>query len=37
MSWSARSADYEFQSAPLETSTSDAAQIGSTHNGTYYA
>lgn len=37
MSWSGRSGDYEFESAPLETSTTDAAQIGSCHNGSYYS
>jgi hypothetical protein len=37
MSWSGRSGDHEFRSAPLDTSTTDAAQIGSCHNGTYYS
>lgn len=36
MEWSGRSGDYEFQSAPLATSTTDAAQLGSCSNGSYY-
>ena len=36
MAWSGRSGDYVFQSAPLETSTTDAAQLGSCSNGSYY-
>lgn len=36
MEWSGRSGDYEFVSAPLATSTTDAAQLGSCNNGSYY-
>lgn len=36
MEWSGRSGDFEFQSAPLATSTTDAAQLGSESNGSYY-
>jgi len=36
MEWSGRSGDFEFQSAPLATSTTDAAQLGSCSNGSYY-
>ncbi len=36
MEWSGRSGDFEFQSAPLATSTTDAAQLGSARNGSYY-
>ena len=34
--WSGRAGDLEFQSAPLETSTTDAAQLGEQHNGSFY-
>lgn len=37
MEWSGRSGEYEFRSAPLATSTTDAAQLGSCSNGAYYA
>ncbi len=37
MAWSGRSGDYQFRSAPLDTSTTDAAQIGSCSNGSYYS
>ncbi len=36
MEWSARSVDFDFQSAPLATSTTDAAQLGQESNGSYY-
>jgi len=36
MEWSARTADFDFQSAPLATSTTDAAQLGEESNGSYY-
>lgn len=36
MEWSGRSGDFEFQSAPLSTSTTDAAQLGTGSNGSYY-
>ena len=36
MEWSARTVDFEFQSAPLSTSTTDAAQLGQESNGSYY-
>jgi hypothetical protein len=36
MEWSARTVDFEFQSAPLSTSTTDAAQLGEESNGSYY-
>lgn len=36
MEWSARSDDYEFQSAPLASSTTDAAQLGQESNGSFY-
>ena len=36
MEWSARSVDFDFQSAPLDTSTTDAAQLGEESNGSYY-
>ena len=36
MAWSGRSGDFEFQSHPLDTSTTDAAQLGSCSNGSYY-
>ena len=36
MDWSARSGDFEFQSAPLATSTTDAAQLGRERNGSFY-
>lgn len=36
MEWSARTVDFDFHSAPLATSTTDAAQIGQESNGSYY-
>jgi hypothetical protein len=36
MEWSTRSVDFDFQSAPLATSTTDAAQLGEESNGSYY-
>jgi hypothetical protein len=36
MEWSARTVDFDFQSAPLATSTTDAAQLGAESNGSYY-
>jgi hypothetical protein len=36
MAWSARTPDYDFVSAPFATSTTDAAQLGSERNGTFY-
>jgi hypothetical protein len=36
MEWSAVTPDYEFTSAPLATSTTDAAQFGSESNGSFY-
>lgn len=36
MEWSARTADFDFVSAPAATSTTDAAQLGSEANGTFY-
>jgi hypothetical protein len=35
MEWSARTADFDFVSA-IATSTTDAAQLGSERNGTFY-
>ena len=37
MEWSGRSGEFEFQSLPLDQSTTDAAQIGYESNGSYYA
>ena len=36
MEWSARTRDFTFVSAPLATSTTDAAQLGSERNGRFY-
>jgi hypothetical protein len=36
MEWSGRSGDFEFRSTDLAASTSDAAQLGSARNGSYY-
>ena len=36
MEWSARTPEFEFHSAPLATSTTDAAQLGEESNGSYY-
>ena len=37
MEWSARSGQFEYQSAPLEESTTEAAQLGEESNGFFYA
>ena len=36
MEWSARTVDFDFQSAPLATSTTEFAQLGRENNGSYY-
>jgi hypothetical protein len=36
MEWSARSVDYDFVSAPLNTSGSAAAELGVERNGWFY-
>jgi len=36
MEWTARSGDFEFESAPLATSTTDAAELGQESNGSFY-
>jgi len=36
MEWSARTVDFDFVSAPIATSTTDAAQLGSERNGSFY-
>jgi hypothetical protein len=36
MEWTARTPDFEFQSAPLSTSASDYAELGFEQNGAYY-
>lgn len=36
MAWTARTPDFDFVSAPLATSTTDAAQLGSERNGAFY-
>ena len=36
MEWSGRSGDFVFQSAPLATSTTDAAEFGEEWNGSFY-
>ena len=36
MEWSARTPDFDFVSAPLATSTTDAAQLGFERNGSFY-
>ena len=36
MEWSARTPDFEFVSAPLATSTTDGAELGSERNGAFY-
>jgi hypothetical protein len=36
MEWTARSDIYEYTSAPLATSTTDAAQIGEESNGSFF-
>ena len=36
MEWSARTPDFDFVSAPLATSTTDAAELGFENNGSFY-
>jgi hypothetical protein len=36
MDWSARTVDFEFQSAPLATSTSIGTELGRESNGSFY-
>jgi hypothetical protein len=36
MEWTAETPDFSFVSAPLSTSTTDAAQVGSERNGSFY-
>ena len=36
MEWSARTPDFDFVSAPIGTSTTDAAQLGFERNGSFY-
>jgi hypothetical protein len=36
MEWAARPVDFEFVSAPIATSTTDAAQLGHERNGAFY-
>jgi hypothetical protein len=36
MEWSARTPDFDFVSAPLATSTTDAALLGRERNGAFY-
>ena len=36
MEWSARTVDFEFVSAPIGTSTTDAAELGTERNGAFY-
>jgi hypothetical protein len=36
MEWSARTVDFDFVSAPIETSTTDAAALGAERNGAFY-
>jgi hypothetical protein len=36
MEWFAQTVDFDFVSAPLATSTTDAAELGSERNGTFY-
>ena len=36
MEWSARTGDFAFQSFPLATSTTDAAELGWERNGSFY-
>jgi hypothetical protein len=37
MAWTATAGDFQFVSAPLETSSSSFAQIGSERNGIFFA
>ena len=36
MEWSARTVDFDFVSAPLGTSTTDGAELGTERNGVFY-
>ena len=36
MEWSARTVDFDFVSAPIGTSTTDAAELGDERNGAFY-
>ena len=36
MEWSARTVDFDFVSAPIGTSTTDGAELGSERNGAFY-
>ncbi len=36
MEWSARTVDFDFVSAPIGTSTTDAAELGHERNGAFY-
>jgi hypothetical protein len=36
MEWSARTVEFDFVSAPIGTSTTDAAQLGREQNGSFY-
>ena len=36
MAWTARTPDFDFVSAPLASSTTDAGQLGSERNGAFY-
>ena len=36
MEWSARTVDFDFVSAPIGTSTTDAAEFGTESNGAFY-
>ena len=37
MEWSGRSGEFEFESAPLPTSVSESAQLGTESNGSFYS
>ena len=36
MEWSARAVDFDFVSAPIETSRTDGAELGTGRNGAFY-
>jgi hypothetical protein len=36
MEWSARTVDFDFVSAPIGTSTTDGAELGTERNGAFY-
>ena len=36
MEWSARTVDFDFVSAPIATSTTDGAELGTERNGAFY-